>query len=247
MGALPCGSSHLGGHHLRIPDRRDHERNEALRVRAAPLLDVPIVVCLHHREREVLVVTAREELAAELWERREAHRAEYAVRVHVLDALVDIPGSLADVVERRGFDSEFLLRAAGDRVQRDVGDFFTVEDPPIAAVVFGDESRRAIDVLRRQAIGEHVRRFDHVVVHAHQDQVLGTHRSPSSLISRLFDDRTIILRTSRPRATAVIRPRRSDRRVRTSSTCRALCRLGPASGRPCSRRPSSRGASTCRT
>ncbi len=89
---------------------------------AAPLVDVPVVVGLHDGEREVLVVGGGEQAAAEAGERREAHRAEHAAGVHVLDALVDVPAAGAHLVEGGRLDAVLLLGATGDGVEPDVGD-----------------------------------------------------------------------------------------------------------------------------
>ena len=71
----------------------DRERDEAPRVgaRTSSSMCQSLYACTQ-REREVGVVLggAGEQLPAELRERREAHRAEDAVGVHVLDALVDV-------------------------------------------------------------------------------------------------------------------------------------------------------------
>ena len=83
---------------------------------AAPLVDVPVVVGPDHRQRDVLVLGAGEQLAAELRERREAQRAEHAVGVHVLDPLVDVVAARAQLGERGRLDA-VLLRAA-DRPPR---------------------------------------------------------------------------------------------------------------------------------
>ena len=45
--------SDLGRAQCGIPDDRQRHGNESSRVRAAPLIDVPVVVGLHQRQREV--------------------------------------------------------------------------------------------------------------------------------------------------------------------------------------------------
>ena len=100
--------SHLVGHELGVPDRRDRQRDEAPGVRAAPLVDVPVVVRAQQVETHVEVLRPREELTAELHEAREAHRAQHAVAVHVVDSFVDVPAALADPVERRRLDPVLL-------------------------------------------------------------------------------------------------------------------------------------------
>ena len=51
VAALGGDAAHLGGHRLRVPDRRQRERDEAAGIGAAPLVDVPVVVGLQDRER----------------------------------------------------------------------------------------------------------------------------------------------------------------------------------------------------
>ena len=123
VAALVGDAAHFGGHLVDVPHHRDRERDEAAGIRAAPALDVPVVVGLHERGRERLVLLrgAGEQLAAELREGREAHRAEQAVRVHVLDAVVDVVATRPHVVERLRVHRVLLGRAARDRVQPDVG------------------------------------------------------------------------------------------------------------------------------
>ena len=120
VAALLRHAAHLVGHELRVPDGRDRQRDEAAGVRAAPLVDVPVVVGPHHRQGDVLVLGAAEQLAAELREAREAHRAEHAVGVHVGDALVDVLAALAHLGEGRRLDAVLLGRLAGDGVEPDV-------------------------------------------------------------------------------------------------------------------------------
>ena len=81
-----------------------------------------------------LSVGAGEELAAELREGGEAHRAEHAVGVHVPDPLVDVVAAGAHVVEGGGLDAVLLGRAADHRVEPDVGDLVAVVDPDVGAV-----------------------------------------------------------------------------------------------------------------
>ena len=93
VAALGRGAAHLGGGELGVPQHRERHRDEPVGVRTAPLVDVPVVVRLHHREGEVLVGRRREQPAGEARERREVERAEHAARVHVLHPLVDVPAA----------------------------------------------------------------------------------------------------------------------------------------------------------
>ena len=124
----------LGRGLLGAPDHRQAERDEPAGVPAAPLVDVPVVVGPDHRPGDVVVLGRREEPAREPGHRREAQRPEDAARVHVLDALVDVPAALAHLVEAGRLDAVLLLRASGHGVQADVGDLVLVVVPGERAV-----------------------------------------------------------------------------------------------------------------
>src|SRR5581483_1604797 len=178
VGALGRHPADLGGHDLGVPDGRDGARDEPARVGPAPRVDVPVVVRLHHRQGDVLVLRAGEQLAAELRERREAQRPEHAVGVHVLDPLVDVVAAGPDLGEGRRLEAVLLLGTPGDGVQGHVADRLAVVQPGVGAVVAGDELRGHVGVLGGEAPLEHVRRLDRVVVHAHEDQAVDVHWSP---------------------------------------------------------------------
>src|ERR1700677_5341872 len=93
---------------LGVPDDGDGERNETARLGAAPAVDVPVVVRLHHGAGLVLVLAPGEELAAELREGGEAHGAEHAVDRHVPDPLVYVVATGSHVIERRGLNAVLL-------------------------------------------------------------------------------------------------------------------------------------------
>ena len=156
--AISCGS-HIGG---------SDERDEAARVRAAPLVDVPVVVGLQHaRGRRPCPSVRLNSWPQNCGKRREAHRAEHAVGVHVLDALVDVVATGPHLVERRRLDAVLLGRAAGDRVEPDVRAAPGPRRPRRRCRRrVCDDLRRQVLVLRRQAAVEHVGRLDHVVVDA---------------------------------------------------------------------------------
>ena len=73
-----------------VPQRDQRLRNEAVRVRGAPLVEHPVVPRLQAREREVLVDGFEETIAAEAWERREQQLGPHAVFIHRAHALVDV-------------------------------------------------------------------------------------------------------------------------------------------------------------
>ncbi len=147
----------LLGRQVRVPDGRQGEGDEASRSAAAPRLDVPVVVGPEHGQGHVLVLGAGKELAAELWEGREAHRAEHAVDVHVPHPLVDVPAAFAHVVERGRLDAVLLGRAADHRVEADVGDLVPVVEPDVGAVVLADQLGCEVLVLGGKAPLEEVR------------------------------------------------------------------------------------------
>ena len=144
-------------------------------MRAAPLVDVPVVVGLHDRERELLVGAGEEQAARERRERREAHAREHAARAHVLHALVHVVAAGAHLVEGGRVDAVLLLGPARDRVETDVGDRLVVEDPHVVAGVGVLDPGRAVGELRREPALEQVRRLDEVVVDADEDHVLDLH------------------------------------------------------------------------
>ena len=174
-------ATNLGRARLGVPDHRKRHRDEARRVLAAPLLDMPVVVGLHQRQAELRILR-REQPAREAGERREAHGAEDPARVHVLDALVDVPAPRPDLVEALGLQPVLLLRPPRHGVQRDVGDHHVTELPGVAAVRVVHQPRGVVDVFLGQVILEHVRRFDDVVVDADQDHVLFVHGAPFALV-----------------------------------------------------------------
>ena len=151
---------------LRIAEVRDLVRDEAVGVRAAPRLEVPVVVRADRGERELVGVGPhREPLADEAGqERREAQRRVHAVDVHVGDARVHVPRAAAHLVEARRLEAVLARRPADDRVEPDVGELLALPHPRLAAVVGGDDARLVVGELLREAAGERVGRLHHVVV-----------------------------------------------------------------------------------
>ena len=143
---------------------------------------MPVVVAPDHRQCEVLVIGAREELPAELGIRREAHRTEDAVGVHVLDAEVDVVAALADLVEGGRLHAVLLGWATRDRVEADVRDLDALVDPDVGAVVLVDHAGHFVAVLRGHVdVVPHVGRLHNVVVDADEDEVFGSHGAPLEL------------------------------------------------------------------
>ena len=120
-----------------------------------------------------------EEAAGEPGERREAHRRQDAVAVHVAHALVDVVGARPHLGEVDGVEAPLLLRPADHRVQAHRAGHLVLEQPLL------DRRRRPSRscgawslVLGRHVAVEHVGRLDDVVVDAHQDHVFGVHGFP---------------------------------------------------------------------
>ena len=180
MAALGRGAPHLGGGELGVPQHRQRHRDEPVGVRAAPLVDVPVVVGLHHCEGEVLVGRGREQPPGEARERREVERAEHAARVHVLHAFVDVPAPAAHLLVRHRLDAVLLTRSAGDRVEPHVGHRLAVEHPDVVADVGVHDLRGPVAVAIGDVGVEQRGRLDEVVVDAHQDQCIGVHAESSS-------------------------------------------------------------------
>ena len=169
VAALRRGAPDLGGRQLGVPEHRQRHRDEAVRVGRAPLVDVPVVVRLHHGEREVLVGGGREEASGEARERREVQRAHHAARVHVLHPFVDVPAAAAHLFVRHRLDAVLLARSPRDRIESEVGHGVVLEHPDVVADVVPDDLRRAVPVLVGDVRVEERGRFDQVVVDADQD------------------------------------------------------------------------------
>ncbi len=167
-----------------IPDHRQRHRDEPRRIGTAPLLDVPVVVGLHQRQGE-LVVLSGEQPAREPRERRETHRAQNAPGVHVLDPFVDLVTTRPDLVQTLRLQPVLLLGPARDRVQRNIGDHDVAELPGIRTIGVVHQPRRLIQIFLLQMIPEHIRRLDDVIINADQDHVFFIHhfsfRHPSAV------------------------------------------------------------------
>ena len=82
-----------------VPQRHDAQRHQPTAGVAGPLLDHPVVVRAHARERELLVGALGEHLPAEARERREAQRRLHVVEVHVGEASLRVVAARAHLVE----------------------------------------------------------------------------------------------------------------------------------------------------
>ena len=233
---------HLLRTQLGVPDDGDRQRDEAPGLGAAPPVDVPVVVGLHHGAGLVLVLAPGEELAAELGEGGEAHGAEHAVDRHVAHTLVHVVAADPHVLERGGLDAVLLGRAADHGVEPDVGDLVAVVEPDVGAVVLADELGRLVLVLGGQQPVEHPPGLDDMVVDADQDHVLSAHS--------VLPFCTLCPGTTRPSLTPMsptVRPRLTggaNRRCerRCERRCDASSRPGPGNPRPATLGPAALSA-----
>ena len=120
VAALRRESAHLGRGGVGVEQRHDPARDEAVRVRAAPLVDVPVVVGADHHEVHVAVGSRAQDLAREPGPVREVQPRELAAGRHVEHAGVDVVAAGAHVLVAQRIDVEHLRRLARDRVQPEV-------------------------------------------------------------------------------------------------------------------------------
>ena len=164
---------------LDVEQRQDAAGDEAVRVGAAPLVDVPVVVGLDHDQVDVAVRALVQDLAGEPGEVREVEAGELAAGVHVAHPLVDVVATGPHLVVAAGVDVVHLRRLAGHGVE---------------ARGCGPGRRRTTTARRRPPrsrpgapgrlyfagtwASNMVRRLGDVVVDADQDQVVGVHVCP---------------------------------------------------------------------
>ncbi len=91
-----------------------------------------------HRGHELVVVVLHEELAPDARPRREVHRGQDAVDVHVPDPLVDVVATGADLVEARRVAAPVLRRPALHGVEPEGGDLLALDEPGVGAVGSAD-------------------------------------------------------------------------------------------------------------
>ena len=167
----------LGDHEVDVPERDDAQRDEPPGSDAAPVLEVPVVVGPHADEREILVLGLGEHLAAQPRERREAHRTQHPVGVHVVDPFADVPAPGAHLFETGRIDAVLVPRPTGDGIQADVRELPAVVHPDVVACVGAHDSGNVVagPVLRRKMAIEHARGLDHVVIDTDEDEVFYLH------------------------------------------------------------------------
>lgn len=174
--ALGRDAADLGAHPLGRPGRQDGDRDEPVGIRTRPLVDVPVVVGRHHHQGDVFAGHV-EVPRGEPGERREAHRGQDAVAVHVANPLVHVVHARTHLGEPGGVPAPLLGRPRHHGVQAGHALRAALVHPLVDALVVGDDDRRLRLVLGRNMVEEHVGRFHHVVIDAHQDQVVDVHPS----------------------------------------------------------------------
>ena len=177
VAALGGEPLHLGRGFVHVEERQDPARDEAIGIRAAPLVDVPVVVGLDHHEVDVAVGPGVEHLAGEAGQVREVQARELAAGRHVAHALVHVVATGPHVLVAHRIDVEHLRCLARDRVQAEVPAAQVAVVPLERAAGFLHDARRLIAVARRDVCGEHVGRFADVVVDRDQDEIVGVHRA----------------------------------------------------------------------
>jgi hypothetical protein len=160
---------------LDVEVREDPARDEPVGMRAAPLVDVPVVVGLDHHEVDLGIGTLVEHLPGEPRPVREVEAREITAGRHVEDAGVDLVAPRTHLVVRDRIDVEVLGRLARHRVEAEVAALHVAVPPLLAAGVVGDDTRRELAVLLRHVAVEHVGRLAYVVVDTDEDHVVGTH------------------------------------------------------------------------
>ena len=134
---------HFARGFVHVEQRQDPARDEAVRVGAAPLVDVPVVVRLDHDEVRVAVGTLVEHLAGEARPVREVEARELAAGRHVAHPLVYVVATGAHVLVAQRVDVEVLGRLARDRVEAEVPAADVAVVPLLRPVGFVDDTRRA--------------------------------------------------------------------------------------------------------
>ena len=143
VAALVGEPAHLLGRLLHVEQREDAARDEALGVRAAPLVDVPVVVRLDHHEVDVAVGALVQHLAGEAGPVREVEPRELAAGRHVAHALVDVVAAGPHVLVAVRVDVEHLGRLARHRVEPEVPAPDVAVVPLLRAVGLVDDPGRS--------------------------------------------------------------------------------------------------------
>src|SRR3546814_7034124 len=101
---------------------------------------MPIIIGLDRGEREALVVLLQKPDAGKPRKLGEVDRSEHAIRVHIVDARMNIIRARAQMVERHGFHPIFFLRTADHGVESEAGVFLALDHPSLT--MFGRDDLR---------------------------------------------------------------------------------------------------------
>jgi len=170
----------IGDRRRDVPERNEHLRDEPLRVRAAPLVEHPVVPGAHEREREARVLRFEELRAAEARERGEQQLRTHPVLVHRLDALVHVVDGGDHVFVAPRVE---IVAASRLACSEDPGPCVPLEGQRVEAVlpepsldaVTVDDAGRAIAKARLDVVDEHMGRLDDVVIDRYRLHVITQH------------------------------------------------------------------------
>jgi hypothetical protein len=98
---------------------------------------------------------------------------------------VDVVAAGSELVEARGIDAVAVRRAPGDRVQRDVRDLASVERPHVETSLLVHDARCLVAPTRGHVGVEEPGRFHHVVVDAHEDEVVDRDCRHGGILTRV--------------------------------------------------------------
>ncbi|MNI34066.1 hypothetical protein D3C73_880450 [compost metagenome] len=173
---------HLGHSRLHVPERCQHQRNEATRRRPRPVEAVPVVVGPDGRQSDLGILPRRrlETRTCKPRERRKAERPQNAVGVHVLHPRLDVPRPSAHLLVVERLHPVFFLGTAHHRVQPHVARSLLLKHPDVAPVYLLDLRLAPLQV-RRPVRRERTRRLNHVIVHAHKDHIIDSHAHSSAI------------------------------------------------------------------
>jgi hypothetical protein len=160
---------------LDVEVREDSTGDEPVRVRAAPLVDVPVVVGLDHHEVDLGIRPLVEHLPGEPGPVGEVEPREHPAGRHVAHALVHVVAPGAHLVVGQRVHVEELGGLAGHRIQPEIATADVAVPPLLRAVLLGHDAGHVLAVLLRDVGLEHVGRLTDVVVDTHQDHVVAAH------------------------------------------------------------------------
>ena len=159
----------------------DAQRDEPTPMVTGQLVDLPVVVGGDDDVGEVAVDGgARQRHPVEAGERRETHRRQHPVGVHVPHPQIHVVRSRAHLGEPHRVEIPLLVRPRRHRTQAAHARLETLEHPvPVSRHGVVDVRGSVVAVLRRDVTLEHVRGLDHVIVDADEDHVFDLHGGTS--------------------------------------------------------------------